>query len=330
MVRISAATTSAGTSTVCRAGGRVEEAYLEVTRDGRQQVVALDAERVTLGRAAGNDLSFPSDGTVSGRHAIVERQEDGWTIRDLDSSNGTYVNGQRLEGPRLLRAGDLVTLGKERVVFRIQQPLPGPSQPAGPGGYLAVTEEWQGANQGPAQPPARPAAPPAAPPGARAADSIGQDQRHGGAGSRDEPAGLAPGAPGRDAAQPIHHRGSAVIRGVARGVQVGQRHNQYNVLSFRVERYDSSGNRLAPVGVEFVRFRSGLISDGEEVEVTGRWSKGTLRAEKITNLSTRAEMLGPTTASKVGQRVFVTCFLVFFFGVLAAIVIGVILSVLLG
>jgi hypothetical protein len=311
-------------------GGRVEQAYLEFTRDGRQQIVALDAEPVTLGRAAGNDLSLASDGTVSGRHAIVERQENGWTIRDLHSSNGTYVNGQRLDGPRLLRPGDLVTLGKERVAFRIQQTLPGAPQPAGPSGYLTVTEEWQVANQGPAQPPASPAAP-QAPPGARAADPVGQDQRHGGGGAgRDEFAGLAPAAPGLDAAQGIRNRGSAVVRGVARGVQVGQRHNQYNVLSFRVEQYDPSGNRLAPVGVEFVHYRSGLISDGEDVEVTGQWSKGTLRAEKITNLSTRAEVLGPTTASKVGQRIFVTCFLVFFIGVLAAIVIGVILSVLLG
>lgn len=308
----------------------MEEAYLEFTRDGRQQIVALDAEHLTLGRAAANDLTFPSDGTVSGRHAIFERQEDGWTIRDLHSSNGTYVNGQRLDGPRLLRPGDLVTMGKERMAFRIRQTLPGPPQPAGPAGYLAVTEEWEVANQGSAQPPARQAPPQAATPDARAADSIAQGQQHGGAASRDEFAGLAPDALGRDAAQPIPNRGSAVVRGVARGVQVGQRHNQYNVLSFRVERYDSSGNRLAPVGVEFLRYRSGLIGDGEEVEVTGRWSSGTLRAEKITNLTTRAEVLGPTTASKVGQRVFVTCFLVFFFGVLAAIVIGVLLSVLLG
>ena len=254
----------------------MEQAYLVHSRRA-PQIVALDAEQVTLGRAAGNDLSFASDGTVSGRHAIVERQQDGWTIRDLHSSNGTYVNGQRLDGPRLLRTGDLVTLGKERISFRIQQ-TPGAPQPAGPAGYLTVTEEWQVANQGPAQPPARPAAPQAAPPGARAADSIGQDQRHGGPADRDDFSGLAPdarpGAPDWDAAQPIHHRGSAAIRGVARGVQVGQRDNQYNVLSFRVERYDSSGNRLAPVGVEFIGFRSGLISDGEDVEVTGRWSRG--------------------------------------------------------
>lgn len=50
--------------------------------------------------------------TVSGRHCRLTKEADGFLLEDLGSSNGTFVNGQRVERPRVVRHGDLVTLGR--------------------------------------------------------------------------------------------------------------------------------------------------------------------------------------------------------------------------
>lgn len=283
----------------------MEQAYLEFTRDGLQEVVALEASQLTLGRAGDNDLTFPSDGTVSGKHAILERQEDGWAIRDLHSSNGTYVNGQRVDGSAPLRPGDTVTVGKARLAFRIPQTLPSLPDAAEPAGYLAVTEEWAPPNQGPVQPPAPPRSPPAG-------DAMGPGKQPAGTG-RPAP-GPAPYVP---VAMPqINHGGSAVIRGTARDVKSGRRQNDA-VLMFRVERYDSSGNRLPPAAVELIGHRSGQISAGEQVEVAGHWSRGTLRAQSVINLSTNAVVQGRTFAIKAGRALFYVVFAMFCLIILA-------------
>lgn len=68
--------------------------------------------------------------------------------------------------------------------------------------------------------------------------------------------------------------------------------------TFRVERYDSSGNRRAPIPVE-LRARSlsrgsisGALSDGDEVRVTGTWIRGTLHVKAVNNLTTGAQVSG--------------------------------------
>jgi adenylate cyclase len=72
---------------------------------------------VVVGRAPTSD--FPIiDPTISRRHAQILRQEDRILLRDLGSSNGTYVNGVRVESAEL-KPGDLVTFGK--VMFRLEE-----------------------------------------------------------------------------------------------------------------------------------------------------------------------------------------------------------------
>jgi hypothetical protein len=61
------------------------------------------------------------DPRVSREHAIVEPAGNGYRVRDLSSRNGTFVQGQRIETPTLLRAGSLVGLGDLLLVLR---PLP--------------------------------------------------------------------------------------------------------------------------------------------------------------------------------------------------------------
>jgi putative peptide zinc metalloprotease protein len=76
----------------------------------------------TIGRGAGNDLTL-ADGYVSRHHARVWREPGGYRVEDLDSVNGTFVNGERLPagGSRLLRDHDVIGFGPSSLL-RIEQP----------------------------------------------------------------------------------------------------------------------------------------------------------------------------------------------------------------
>jgi hypothetical protein len=85
-------------------------------------------------------------------------------------------------------------------------------------------------------------------------------------------------------------RGHARVRGVARAVQLRDQENGH-ILSFRVEQYDRAGNRLRPIAVELKGAGlSGQLGDGEEVEVTGKWRHGTIRARTVVNITTGAHV----------------------------------------
>lgn len=71
----------------------------------------LTQSEIVVGRDDAADVTIPSS-AVSRRHAKLTRENDGYVIEDLGSSNGTYVNSQKLTAPRALRAGDQIRLGK--------------------------------------------------------------------------------------------------------------------------------------------------------------------------------------------------------------------------
>jgi len=100
-------------------------AYLEVWTLAGRELVALEAGRMTLGTDPANDLALPADPTLSRLHAVLERYEAGWCVRDLDSRNGTFVNGQRVWRERPLRPGDELRVGTTRLVFRSDEPTGG-------------------------------------------------------------------------------------------------------------------------------------------------------------------------------------------------------------
>jgi len=79
---------------------------------------ALQADRTTVGNAAENDIPLLEDPTASHLHAILERFPAGWCVTDLGSSNGTWVNGERIWSSRRLRHGDEIRLGQTRLIFR--------------------------------------------------------------------------------------------------------------------------------------------------------------------------------------------------------------------
>jgi hypothetical protein len=71
--------------------------------------------RTLIGRSPECDI-FLDDVTVSRRHAEIVRDEDAFTIRDLGSLNGTYVNRKRIESI-VLQNDDEVQIGKYRLTF---------------------------------------------------------------------------------------------------------------------------------------------------------------------------------------------------------------------
>jgi pSer/pThr/pTyr-binding forkhead associated (FHA) protein len=72
---------------------------------------------LTIGRADDNAVALAGDDFASAHHARVEAGRDGVWIVDLGSTNGTYVNGARLDGRRKLREGDVVQIGDTELRF---------------------------------------------------------------------------------------------------------------------------------------------------------------------------------------------------------------------
>ena len=77
----------------------------------------LDSSAVTIGRAEQNDVAIDGDEFASARHARVEPRRDGVWVHDLGSTNGTFVNGVRIDRPRKLVNGDVVRAGETELRF---------------------------------------------------------------------------------------------------------------------------------------------------------------------------------------------------------------------
>jgi uncharacterized RDD family membrane protein YckC len=85
------------------------------TSSSRREI-ALPRTLLSIGRDPGNDLVLP-DAMVSRRHAVIELRGSQYFIRDCNSSNGSLVNGDRVN-EKSLRDGDLVAIGTARLLFR--------------------------------------------------------------------------------------------------------------------------------------------------------------------------------------------------------------------
>jgi Nif-specific regulatory protein len=76
----------------------------------------VDGESVTIGRAPTNAIVV-KDERCSRNHAEVFQAQGQWTLRDLDSRNGTLVDGQRIQHDYTLQAGDIVRIGNSHLAF---------------------------------------------------------------------------------------------------------------------------------------------------------------------------------------------------------------------
>jgi len=84
--------------------------------DHLNQRISLTTPTITLGRAPDCHVIIV-DRRASRRHAEICRQDDGFILRDLNSTNGTWLNGQRLTAPTLLHEDDVIEIASARFTF---------------------------------------------------------------------------------------------------------------------------------------------------------------------------------------------------------------------
>jgi len=97
----------------------------EITQNGQARVVMVESGDVIIGRhnertAVGLDLT--PDDLVSRTHSRVWRASGEVWIEDLDSRAGTFVNGEKLEGPQVLVPGEVITLGETQLTLKAMLP----------------------------------------------------------------------------------------------------------------------------------------------------------------------------------------------------------------
>jgi pSer/pThr/pTyr-binding forkhead associated (FHA) protein len=76
----------------------------------------LDSDEISVGRHPDSDI-FLDDISVSRRHGTFTRSGAGYSVADLGSLNGTYVNRDRIDGEVALSGGDEVQIGKYRLIY---------------------------------------------------------------------------------------------------------------------------------------------------------------------------------------------------------------------
>ena len=102
-------------------------ARIEVIGPLTRDVFPLEGDRLSIGSGQSSDLVLSSDGAISQVHACLEHIAGSWTVRDVGSRNGTFVNTARLIGERSLRDGDEIVLGRTRLIFRNPERRHGPT-----------------------------------------------------------------------------------------------------------------------------------------------------------------------------------------------------------
>jgi hypothetical protein len=121
-VRIQIVTSSEIPRGILEAEGTAHRAPLHpwgqlIAEDG-SAVLDISTNRTLIGRALDSDIRVANQ-EVSRHHAVIFREDGNTMITDLDTANGTFVNGVRIAtGPVLVSAGDSVTLGDLAFTFR--------------------------------------------------------------------------------------------------------------------------------------------------------------------------------------------------------------------
>jgi pSer/pThr/pTyr-binding forkhead associated (FHA) protein len=95
--------------------GRLVVVHSEVLSAGQEY--ELNSSALTVGRGGQNDVSIEGDEFASARHVRIEPRRDGVWVSDLGSTNGTFVNGVRIDRPRKLAQGDVVRVGETELRF---------------------------------------------------------------------------------------------------------------------------------------------------------------------------------------------------------------------
>ena len=91
--------------------------------EGEDKEFKLTQNRMVIGRRPGVDITL-DDKAVSGRHALVINILDDSFIENLSATNGTFVNGRRVE-KTVLQDGDTITVGNSKLVYNAEHDVPG-------------------------------------------------------------------------------------------------------------------------------------------------------------------------------------------------------------
>ena len=76
----------------------------------------LEGDQLIIGRDSSNNVPI-NDAEISRKHSRLSFQGGKYVLEDLGSTNGTFINGQRLSGPAVLKSGDIVSLGEHIVLM---------------------------------------------------------------------------------------------------------------------------------------------------------------------------------------------------------------------
>ena len=76
----------------------------------------LEGKKISIGRSADNEISI-FDPYSSGHHAYIYPKENNYVLRDNNSKNGSFLNGNKIQSETLLNRGDEILIGSTRIVF---------------------------------------------------------------------------------------------------------------------------------------------------------------------------------------------------------------------
>jgi hypothetical protein len=116
-----------GRTMVYSTAGRVSEPLEERARVRQQTALLItDGKRLvvgsggaTIGRSRQCDVML-DDANISRTHAEIRPRGGSWVVTDLGSTNGSRLNGRRLEGSQVLKPGDEIELGTSRLTFELE------------------------------------------------------------------------------------------------------------------------------------------------------------------------------------------------------------------
>jgi phosphoserine phosphatase RsbU/P len=97
--------------------------------DGQVDALPLSGSRLAVGRSSSVELSFPEDAGLSRQHFAFEFEGNEWTVCDLGSKNGTFVNNIPLKARLILKPGDRITAGHLTIVYSPQGDKPSAPKP---------------------------------------------------------------------------------------------------------------------------------------------------------------------------------------------------------
>jgi hypothetical protein len=116
-----------GRTMIYSTAGRVAEPLEQRARDRNETALLLvDGKRlvvgptgVTIGRSRQCDVVL-SDPNTSRQHAEIRPRGGAWVLNDLGSTNGSLLNGRRIEGPEVVKRGDEIEIGTSTIRFELE------------------------------------------------------------------------------------------------------------------------------------------------------------------------------------------------------------------